>query len=333
MVWDEPAVCEGTERFRAVKGGLLAASDLYASQPAGPRTPVLNTNGWDFDPKGWDRAEATPDDRSDHGRDAPGPITILGIANEAAGFEWSLHHANAAWNASGAAIRFEPMPAAEARVIVVLAPRSDCGPESDVVACAMRGHPAGVTRTVWIVDPLDRWDEARVLVHELGHVVGLTHDTHDGCVAMTPGSVGELLRPTGRRMVLPPSRSRRHRPRDRPRRRESKSGSRAGVLPEGHGARGSGSRRVVERGSELVVGRRGVGRIDADRSGLRAGGSERARDVARASPVRHSSAQSAQQESKFGLNTEADARIRTADPFITSEVLYQLSYVGATRGV
>ncbi len=28
----------------------------------------------------------------------------------------------------------------------------------------------------------------------------------------------------------------------------------------------------------------------------------------------------------------ADARIRTADPFITSEVLYQLSYVGA-RGI
>jgi hypothetical protein len=25
----------------------------------------------------------------------------------------------------------------------------------------------------------------------------------------------------------------------------------------------------------------------------------------------------------------ADARIRTADPFITSEVLYQLSYVGS----
>jgi hypothetical protein len=28
------------------------------------------------------------------------------------------------------------------------------------------------------------------------------------------------------------------------------------------------------------------------------------------------------------LREEADARIRTADPFITSEVLYQLSYVG-----
>lgn len=30
-----------------------------------------------------------------------------------------------------------------------------------------------------------------------------------------------------------------------------------------------------------------------------------------------------------GLSHRADARIRTGDPFITSEVLYQLSYVGA----
>ena len=30
---------------------------------------------------------------------------------------------------------------------------------------------------------------------------------------------------------------------------------------------------------------------------------------------------------------EADARTRTGDPFITSEVLYQLSYVGAARPV
>jgi hypothetical protein len=37
------------------------------------------------------------------------------------------------------------------------------------------------------------------------------------------------------------------------------------------------------------------------------------------------------QTTKSAINTcksEADARIRTADPFITSEVLYQLSYVG-----
>ena len=33
------------------------------------------------------------------------------------------------------------------------------------------------------------------------------------------------------------------------------------------------------------------------------------------------------------ISLEADARIRTADPFITSEVLYQLSYVGETPTV
>ena len=31
---------------------------------------------------------------------------------------------------------------------------------------------------------------------------------------------------------------------------------------------------------------------------------------------------------RTALEWEADARIRTGDPFITSEVLYQLSYVG-----
>ena len=42
----------------------------------------------------------------------------------------------------------------------------------------------------------------------------------------------------------------------------------------------------------------------------------------------------AQLGGKSHLNTanrKADARIRTADPFITSEVLYQLSYVGVVR--
>ena len=37
------------------------------------------------------------------------------------------------------------------------------------------------------------------------------------------------------------------------------------------------------------------------------------------------------ESSRDFLDLRADARIRTADPFITSEVLYQLSYVGANR--
>ena len=34
---------------------------------------------------------------------------------------------------------------------------------------------------------------------------------------------------------------------------------------------------------------------------------------------------------RAGLSHQADARTRTGDPFITSEVLYQLSYVGKGR--
>ena len=35
----------------------------------------------------------------------------------------------------------------------------------------------------------------------------------------------------------------------------------------------------------------------------------------------------------LALGLEADARTRTGDPFITSEVLYQLSYVGGVPNV
>jgi hypothetical protein len=37
----------------------------------------------------------------------------------------------------------------------------------------------------------------------------------------------------------------------------------------------------------------------------------------------------ARSEEKSPQTDEADARTRTGDPFITSEVLYQLSYVGS----
>jgi hypothetical protein len=45
----------------------------------------------------------------------------------------------------------------------------------------------------------------------------------------------------------------------------------------------------------------------------------------------HVPAVAAATESQYSARErEADARIRTGDPFITSEVLYQLSYVGET---
>jgi hypothetical protein len=38
-------------------------------------------------------------------------------------------------------------------------------------------------------------------------------------------------------------------------------------------------------------------------------------------------------DARTGQNIRADARNRTGDPFITSEVLYQLSYVGVCRNL
>jgi hypothetical protein len=47
--------------------------------------------------------------------------------------------------------------------------------------------------------------------------------------------------------------------------------------------------------------------------------------VALTAPV---SATAAPRGPRFAFAKRADAQIRTGDPFITSEVLYQLSYVG-----
>ena len=48
-------------------------------------------------------------------------------------------------------------------------------------------------------------------------------------------------------------------------------------------------------------------------------------------PRQDSPASETRKARKDGPSWKADARIRTADPFITSEVLYQLSYVGRVR--
>lgn len=117
---------------------------------------------------------------------SPEPDVVLGISNDVPKYQWSLDQAITAWNTSGVQIRFQYVPAAEAQIVVTTAPKSACDSDPEVLACTELGHPAGERRTIWIVDQVDRYDEARVLVHELGHILGLTHDTRDGCVAMAP---------------------------------------------------------------------------------------------------------------------------------------------------
>jgi hypothetical protein len=117
------------------------------------------------------------------GSDAP---IVLGIWNSASRYDWPLNQALGAWNASGVAIRFVRASSDRAQIVVTMASKGACGDKADVAACTEYGHPAGERRTIRIVQKLDKFDEAEVLVHELGHILGLHHDHSTRCTAMGP---------------------------------------------------------------------------------------------------------------------------------------------------
>jgi hypothetical protein len=113
---------------------------------------------------------------------APGARVALTVVDEAPQYAWSLARALQAWNESGASVHFSEVRSPRAKVRVVAARNGPCSISPDVAACTERGHDG--PRTIWIIQHLDRYDEAEVLVHELGHVIGLGHDTSGACVAM-----------------------------------------------------------------------------------------------------------------------------------------------------
>jgi len=108
--------------------------------------------------------------------------------NRAPDQQWAIARAVTAWNASGANIRFVAISDPAADIVIEHFQQSSC------TAGGMLGE-AVLTRAgnaVVYVRPLDdaysgcsRWTAATTLVHELGHVLGLGHETR-GCAAMNP---------------------------------------------------------------------------------------------------------------------------------------------------
>ncbi len=113
--------------------------------------------------------------------------------NAAPGQAWAVERAVAAWNRSGARVRFVATTQARAQLLVKELPQSDCAPvERSLSGEATVGYTRGAT--VWI----SRLDDASTkcnayassltLAHELGHVLGLGHESR-GCATMnTSGS-------------------------------------------------------------------------------------------------------------------------------------------------
>ena len=117
----------------------------------------------------------------------------IAIYNAAGKEEKPFLAAVAAWNRSGADVRFRIVSEGQARVLVRQGSPSRCG--SPAAGCADVGYTGGQRSVVWLVQRLNAIDTTRVLVHELGHVLGLTHVR--GCAAMNPGWHGCPAPPRG----------------------------------------------------------------------------------------------------------------------------------------
>src|SRR6202011_5350018 len=101
-------------------------------------------------------------------------------------------------NTSGANVHFVASPQAQAQLVVKELPRSDCAPrDRSLSGEATVGY--GSRATVWIsrLDVTSRkcnaYASAQALAHELGHVLGLGHESR-GCATMNPS--GSFRGPT-----------------------------------------------------------------------------------------------------------------------------------------
>lgn len=95
----------------------------------------------------------------------------------------AVHEAVHAWNTSGANVRFVPTSRAHARVVILpLSPGGCLGLEG---VATLGYDPSG--DVVHLRRCPDLYEAAIVAAHELGHVLGLNHETHV-CATMNPAA-------------------------------------------------------------------------------------------------------------------------------------------------
>jgi hypothetical protein len=128
---------------------------------------------------------------SPHGaRVAAGPDRwqggVVRFYNAATDQQWAVNAAVAAWNGSGASVRFVPVREGEADLAI-----RDFATGCRAGAEATLGRVAHAS--IWLprLDPsspaCNQFSVAMFAAHELGHVLGLTHQL-SGCAAMNPAA-------------------------------------------------------------------------------------------------------------------------------------------------
>ena len=111
------------------------------------------------------------------GRWQPATITYY---NEVPAYTWAVDTAAYAWNTSGAHVRFLKSSRRDAKVLLGVQwfrPGGDARP--DIRGGRIYGAKVGIR------NGLDRYTMALVVAHELGHVLGLGHETR-ACATMNP---------------------------------------------------------------------------------------------------------------------------------------------------
>lgn len=116
----------------------------------------------------------------------PWPNGVIPYYNAAYDQAWAVNQAVNAWNTSGARVRFVPVRRSIAKLVILHAPTRSC-----LRAEATVGYRSRSVIRIWssrlVSASCSPASAAGAMAHELGHVLGLTHEDR-GCAAMN--SVG-----------------------------------------------------------------------------------------------------------------------------------------------
>src|SRR5262245_15414707 len=134
----------------------------------------------------------------------PWPGGVIRYYNAATDQSLAVRRAVDGWNTSGAAVRFVAVPASKAQVRIEHFPRVAC----TINAEATVGYSARARVYIFRRDErspyCNSYMAAPALAHELGHVLGLGHETR-GCSLMNPVATpeGPTLCPQSKRWQWP----------------------------------------------------------------------------------------------------------------------------------